>query len=654
MPLVALSGVSIAFGPRRLFEGVNLTVSTGTRMALVGPNGSGKTTLMRVLAGMLPPDTGSVAREKETRVSYVPQSGIVQPDTPLTGEVEKAFVRGKEILEEMGRLEEKLGRLTDRSGGADQLLSRYHALQESLEKSGYWGRAEEISRVLGGLGFLQQDFGRVASEFSAGWQMRIALAKAILEQPDILLLDEPTNYLDLEARDWLERFLRDFAGGVLLVSHDRYFLDVTVNGVAEIYLSRINVFSGNYSRYEELRSRELASIMERYRLQQEEIARVESFINKFRYNASKARLVQSRITYLEKLPRVEAPPVVKSIHFAFPAPPPSGRLVLAARELEKSYGGKRVFEGVEFELDKGGKLAVVGYNGAGKSTLLRVLSGRESPDSGGLKWGTGVEAASFFQENADAWSSERQVIEEVEATAPSSLFPEIRNLLGAFLFRGDDAFKPVSVLSGGEKSRLALLLLLLKPSNLLILDEPTNHLDLASKDMLLEALKSFKAAVVFVSHDRHFLDGLATTVLELKDGRARHFPGGYEYYRRKLEQEEPGAMAVPDAKKSDPSPAPSETQRERQEEKRLKSALRSLEKEEQSVLAELEALETKCRLLEEEMARPESYADGARMRGLSKDHEQARAGHASLMAAWEKLCVRISDTRGEIDSLRSR
>ena len=379
MPLVSLSGASVAFGERKLLDSVNLTVASRSRMALVGPNGSGKTTLMRILAGQAAPDSGTVVREKETRVSYVAQSvaaSIIDPEspsTPLWEEAEKAFDRGARLVRESAALEEKLGALSPESPDAETLLWKHHELQEKIEASGYHARAENMHRVLTGLGFSTDDFSKICTDFSAGWQMRIALARAILEAPDILLLDEPTNYLDLEARTWLEEFLAGFAGGLLLVSHDRYFLDVVVSAVAEIYMTRVSVFSGNYSSYEEMRSRELAALMERWRAQQEEISHIEAFINRFRYNASKARLVQSRITALSRLERIEVPPIQKAIHFSFPAPPSSGRLVLSAEGLAKSYAGRLVFSGVGFDVSRGDRLVVVGVNGAGKSTLLRLL-----------------------------------------------------------------------------------------------------------------------------------------------------------------------------------------------------------------------------------------------------------------------------------------
>ena len=653
MPLVSLSGVSVSFGDRKLLDSVNLTVSAGSRTALVGPNGSGKTTLMRIMAGLALPDTGTVTAEKDTRVSYVPQSGVVHADCTLQEEAEKAFSRGKMLVEEMTALEQRLGTLSAESPEGNALLWKHHELQQRLEASGYYARAEAIHRVLRGLGFSPGDFDAPCPSFSAGWQMRIALARAILETPDILLLDEPTNYLDIEARTWMEEFLADFSGGVLLVSHDRYFLDVVVNAVAEIYMAGVSVFSGNYTHYEEVRSKELEAIMERWRAQQEEIAHVEAFIRRFRYNSSKARLVQSRITMLEKLVRIEVPPVVKAIHFRFPPPPPSGRLVLSAEGLSKCYGDKRVFDGVGLEVSRGDKLVVVGVNGAGKSTLLRLISGREQPDTGALKWGTGIVPAFYSQENADAWVSNRQVIEELEEGAPTSLIPELRTLLGAFLFRGDDVFKSVSVLSGGEKSRLALLMLLLRPANLLILDEPTNHLDLASKDVLLGALRDFPGTVIFVSHDRHFIANLATAVLEVKGGGARYLPGDYDYYLRRAAQEagtKDGAAGAPAAAEAK---AASATQKERQEEKRLKSELRALEREEGVLIQQLEELEAARRQIEESMALPEAYENGGRMKELRKRHEENHAQHAQSMARWEEVDSRIGALREGIEGLRS-
>ena len=639
MPLVSLSGVSVSYGERRLLDTVNLTVASRMRVALVGPNGSGKTTLMRIMAGISAPDTGSVVREKDTRVAYVPQSVAQYPAGPtLFQEAESAFERGAALVGESAELEERLGALSPGSPDAESLLWRHHELQEKIEASGYHRRAEAIQRVLTGLGFSGGDFGKPCAAFSAGWQMRIALSRALLQHPDILLLDEPTNYLDLEARTWLEEFLAEFPGGLLLVSHDRWFLDAVVQSVAEIFMSRVSLFTGNYTHYEESRSRDLESLMERWRQQQEEISRIEAFISRFRYNASKARLVQSRVTQLEKMERIEVPPVVKSIRFAFPAPPSSGRLVLSAQSLAKSYSGGPVFSNVSFDVSRGDKLVVVGVNGAGKSTLLRLISEKEDPDSGTLRRGTGVVPAFYSQERADAWTSTRQVIEELESVAPTGLIPELRTLLGSFLFRGDDVFKSVSVLSGGEKSRLALLTMLLEPANLLILDEPTNHLDLASKDVLLGALRDFAGTVIFVSHDRHFISHLATAVLELKDGRARYLPGDYDYYLARSASDVQAAAGA-DAAQARPSSdsVRSATADARAEDKRVKSELRSLEREEAQLLERLEELEGERVQIEESMALPEIYADGEKMKELRRRHDENQREHGEAMRRWETV-----------------
>jgi ATP-binding cassette subfamily F protein 3 len=474
-----------------------------------------------------------------------------------------------------------------------------------------------------------------------------------MESPDILLLDEPTNYLDLEARTWLEEFLRDFPGGLLLVSHDRFFLDMSAASVAEIYMARVSVFQGTYTHYEQVRAGQLEAIMARWAHQQDEIARIEVFIRRFRYKASKARQVQSRVGYLERLERIEVPPVVKTIHFSFPPPPHSGRIVLEASGLAKGYGETKVFDGVAVELSRGEKLVVVGVNGAGKSTLLRILSSRERPDAGEMKWGAGVVPAFYSQENADSWMSDRQVIEELEDAAPTDLIPQVRTLLGAFLFRGDDIYKSVSVLSGGEKSRLSMLMLLLKPANLLILDEPTNHLDIASKEVLLASLKEFAGTVIFVSHDRAFIEGLATSVLEVKGGAVRLFPGGYEYYLRRRAQEEAGEAAQPLERDGIRGQTQATTtQLERAEEKKLKSALRSVERQEAELLGELESLEKEKAAIEHAMAQPDAYAKGDRMRELTRGHEANQGQHAKAMARWEDLAAQAGELKSRLAGVR--
>ncbi|MCL1818490.1 MAG: ABC-F family ATP-binding cassette domain-containing protein [Spirochaetaceae bacterium] len=658
---VQLSGVSLAFGGRPILVEANLNLSAGTRCALTGANGSGKTTLMRIIAEEIAADSGSVTRGKTTRISYLPQSGIVhaysddaerQAARPESGaterrslreEAELAFEPLRAYLAEIEDIEKALSHVTPESPETARLLETLHHHREHVENSGYWSRGERIGSVLRGLGFSAGDLDRDAGEFSGGWQMRIALAKVLLEDPDILLLDEPTNYLDLEARAWLAKFLASFAGGVLLVSHDRWFLDETVREVAEIFCARLTRYTGNYTAYEKRRQEEVASLKEAWRQQQEEIARQEEFIRRFRYNASKAAMVQSRLKQLEKLVRVEVPESMKRIHFSFPPAPRSGRWVIKAEGISKSYGGRGVLEDVSFELARGEKLVVAGANGAGKSTLLRILAGEDASYSGRVELGAGTRPAYFAQDGELAPDEGRSVEEEIESVCPTALFPKIRSMLGAFLFRGDDVSKPVAVLSGGERSRLALLKLLLVPANLLILDEPTNHLDMNSKDVLLDALRDFEGTVVFVSHDRYFIEALATRVLELRAGeKARFFPGDYAYYLSRAAAEDGTALrsAPPAAARPVPSP-------ERGEQKQRKTLLRRLLREEEELLAGIAGREKERTEIQAAMARPEAYADGAKMKNLKDRLSRAAEEEAKLQAAWEEASRRIDALRSE-------
>ncbi len=684
MAFVQLTGVALAYGDRDVLAGINFGIDSATRTALAGANGSGKSTLMKIAAGLIAADSGEVAVERGSRVAYLPQSGIVHEGEILLGEVERAFDHLHDLVSQKEELEERLGLVTEESDDTEGLLLRHHELQERLLVSGYYNRAELIAQVLEGLGFAKEDFARDTAEFSGGWQMRIALAKVLLERPDILLLDEPTNYLDLEARTWLEGYLGSLAGGYLIVSHDRYFLDVTCTAVAELWNGRLKVYRGNYSAYEKRRGEELAELLVRYQAQAEEIARTEEFINRFRYNASKAQMVQSRVKQLDRMERIEIPESMKRMHFTFPEPPHSGRQVLTLEEVGKSYGDRTVLDRFSLSLKRGDKLVIVGRNGAGKSTLMRLIAGIDRDFRGSLKYGTGVTAGYFSQDIEGQLDPSKQVIEEISAAAPTALIPRVRDLLGAFLFRGDDVYKTVSVLSGGEKSRVALLKLLLVPANLLILDEPTNHLDLQSKDVLLEALVAYTGTLVFVSHDRAFIDRLATTVLELTADEAggpsiaRLFPGDYEYYVWKSKNPAGSSRAadrgagraqdpaptsganpqagaggsrqaaagadLPPARTPAPDsgpgagrpPAPLHGTH------RIPAAQRKLEREQESLLAKIDGLERRKRELSEEIASPEIYRDGAKVRSIKERLEENEREQAAAMKRWEELDAELA------------
>ncbi|HRZ63416.1 MAG TPA: ABC-F family ATP-binding cassette domain-containing protein [Spirochaetia bacterium] len=661
MAFVQFTDVSLAFGARDILKGASLYLAAGSRAALAGPNGAGKTTLMKIAAGLLTPDSGERAITKGARISYLPQTGVVVGPDSVFAEAEKAYGFAVELLarqEEIGRL---LEGSTEDGGQTSRLLEEHQRIQEAVEGSGYWRREERIREILSGLGFREADLGRPAREFSGGWQMRVALAKILLENPDVMLLDEPTNYLDIEARSWLEDFLAKYPGGVLVVSHDRYFLDVTVREVYELWNGKLSRYPGTYSAYEARRSQELEQVFEAWERQQEEIEKLEDFIRRFRYKATKAAQVQSRIKQLEKIVPIEIPEGMKRIHFSFPPAPRSGAVAVKLEGLSKAYGANRVIRGLDLEIERGMKVALVGPNGAGKSTLMRILAGEDRDFEGELRFGSGIQGAYFAQDTAERMGGEGTVEEEVLALCPDSLAPKVRNLLGAFLFRGDDVEKPISVLSGGERSRLALLEMLLRPVNLLILDEPTNHLDLTSKDVLLEALKAFEGTVLFVSHDRLFIEELADRVLELESGaKPRWYVGDYRYFmdKKALDAAEGGPVPVPGrptpgalsparspsgsglatgpAAAAPPGPAGYE------EDKARKARARKLQKREEEILARLEAIGSQKAAAEREMGLPQNYSDGSRMKRLAAGIEELDREAESLNAEWERVAAELA------------
>lgn len=665
MAFVQFSKVSLAFGDRDILKDVSVNLAAGTKAALSGANGSGKSTLMKIMAGEIVPDSGQRIAQKNSRIVYLPQSGIVHKGTSLREEADKAFEYGYALQKELDSIGDAL---KDPDANSKVLLERHHEITTTLENSGWYRRAALAEQVLVGLGFSQKDMERQTEEFSGGWQMRIALAKALMQEPDILLLDEPTNYLDLEARNWLEQFLSNFSGGFLLVSHDRYFLDTTVTEVYELFNGQLHRYAGNYSHYEKVREGEMESLIAKYNQQQEEIHKLEDFIRRFGYKATKAAQAQERQKMLDKLlaQQVEIPESLKKIHFTFPPAPHSGRLVLTLEQVSKSYDGHRqVLNNLDLIVEKGERLVVVGCNGSGKTTLLRILAGEDQAFSGSIKLGAGVAVGYFSQDSAEKIAGNTKVLDFIEKDAPLELIPKLRDMLGAFLFRGDDVFKTLDVLSGGEKSRLALLQLLLRPVNLLILDEPTNHLDLHSKDVLLNALKDFGGTVVFVSHDRGFIEDLATRVIELRPpledgteagwlGRARNFPGSYSYYLERLESENQGTVAIQEnvqEKNRQSATAKSGTEEKTgalryEEQKRLKNERRKLEREEERLMTEIAQAEEEKEKLKEELSLPHIYSDMQKSRSVQEKIENLEQKIQELTEAWEQVSSDLEQSQG--------
>lgn len=661
MAFVQFSQVSLAFGDRDILKNVTINLQTGSKVALTGANGAGKSTLIKVLAGLVKPDSGSRAVQKDSRIAYLPQSGLTHHGCTLKEEADKAFEFGYELQRQIDQLGEEVQK---GQGNTDALLIRQAELIQELQDS-QWDRRDAMAEsVLLGLGFSREDLNRKTEEFSGGWQMRIALAKALMQNPDILLLDEPTNYLDIEARSWLENFLQNYKGGFLLVSHDRYFLDVTINEVYELFNGDLKKYPGNFSHYEKVRQVELQTLIAEYEQQQQEINKLEDYINRFGAKATKAAQAQEYQKRLDKMVRIEIPESLKKIHFSFPPAPHAGRLVLRLKDICKSYDGSRkVLDNLELTLENGERLVVAGRNGAGKSTLLRIIAEEDKDFTGQIIPGAGVQIGYFSQDNAETIKGKETILEYLEERAPLELIPKLRDMLGAFLFRGDDVYKSLDVLSGGEKSRIALLQLLLSPVNLLVLDEPTNHLDIHSKDVLLKALESFGGTVVFVSHDRGFIEELATKVLHLEPGKFKYYPGNYQYYIEQVEKQSAGenlslglgqsqensakqneraSSSNGDALRNVPE-ATSETKLSWEEQKKRDAEKRKVEKEVSKLEAEIEELENKKSELEAKMGNPEVYSNGEKAKAVQSEINALISQIDQKTQAWEEASEKLME-----------
>ena len=636
--MLQLREIQKDFGGRKIFSGINWHIRPGDRIGLCGENGAGKTTLLRLLAGQVQADAGELQFAKGTTFGYLPQDGLAYSGRSLFAETRSALAPLLAMEAELTQLEKEIAR----SHGA-VAMERYALLQEAFRQGGGYTMEMEIAKVLRGLGFAEADWDKPCEHFSGGWQMRIALARLLLQRPNLLLLDEPTNHLDLPARDWLESYLAAYPFSVVLVSHDRFFLDQVVSRIVEVWNGALTEYPGNYSQYLVERERRVSALQEAKTRQDEEIGKIEAFISRFRYQANKASLVQSRIKQLEKIERILVPPARKRIAFRFPEPPKGGRLAVALRNIDHGYGPLRVLQKVEVQVERGERLALVGANGAGKSTLMRLLSGAESPEQGEREAGHNLHLAYFAQDQAKTLDASRTVLEEITAAAPFEMVPKVRDILGAFLFSGDDVQKRVGVLSGGERNRLALAILLLRPANLLLLDEPTNHLDLKSKEVLLEALQGYSGTLVFVSHDRYFVDALATRVIEVGGGKAQSWFGNYEEFLRqkaalgdashsaeRVEQKAVNGAAVADGRGED-------QRLSHEERKEVKKLERRRQKELADLEATIEALERELAAQEQTMADPALYQDAQRWREISTRHNTLQEQIAEQYGRWEAL-----------------
>ncbi len=556
--MIQLSALSKTFGDRVLLDAVSWQIDDRERVGLSGPNGAGKTTLLKMLAGLEEPDGGLVIKPAGLTIGYLPQDGLNHSGRTLLEEAGLAFKPLLDMRAEIQSLEERLGDDAVPESEHEGMLSRYSDLQEDFRRLEGYSIDLKITTVLRGLGFAPDDLTKPSETFSGGWQMRIALAKLLLGRPGLLLLDEPTNHLDLDARNWLEEYLSGYPHAVILVSHDRFFLDAVVTRITDIGMRRLTDYPGNYSAYLVEREARMERLRQQKRDQDDELGRMDAFINRFRYTATKASQVQSRIKMRDKIVPIEIPPERKRVHFSFPACAKSGRSVLDLHGVRKAYGGRVIFGGINVLIERGDRIALIGPNGAGKSTLMRMLAGVEAPDGGTRTEGHQVVMQYFAQDEATRLDPTKNIYQTLAGDAPLHMVPSIRNILGGFLFSGDDIEKPVRVLSGGERTRLAVARMLLRPSNTLLLDEPTNHLDLDSKDVLLDALEDFGGTLIFVSHDRYFVDKLATKVIHIGGGEAVPYPGTYEEFlwSRRQQDTPPAPAAAPRARIGTPSRTP--------------------------------------------------------------------------------------------------
>jgi len=661
--VIQLSALSKSFGDRVLLDNVTWQIDDRERVGLSGPNGAGKTTLLKMLAGIDEPDGGTIVKPAGLTIGYLPQDGLSYTGRTLRQEASLAFKPLLDMKAEIAALEERLGDDSVPHAEHEAMLSRYSELQETFRRSDGYAIDLKVTTVLRGLGFSEEDMEKPTETFSGGWQMRIALARLLLGRPGLLLLDEPTNHLDLDARNWLEEYLADYPHAVILVSHDRFFLDAVVTRITEIGMRTLTDYVGNYSAYIRERDARMERLRQMKRDQDEEIERMQAFINRFRYQATKASQVQSRIKMLDKIARIEIPPERKRVRFHFPPTQKSGRMVMELRHVRKEYSGKRVFGDVNLHLERGDRIALIGPNGAGKSTLMRMLSGVEAPDSGTRTEGHQVVMQYFAQDEAARLDPALNVYQTLAGDSPISMVPHIRTILGGFLFSGDDIEKPVRVLSGGERTRLAVARMLLRPANTLLLDEPTNHLDLDSKDVLLEALEDFGGTLIFVSHDRYFVDKLATKVIDIGHGEAAVYPGNYEEFlwstrNREQPAPEPGVRPANVQKAgvrsangpksgsgptkgqdADLAPKPSYEDKKKAdaEARRVRKEAEARQRRIQELEARIAKAEAGIKELEAAMAAPGFYDDHVASKPVIDRHQALMWEVGDLMNKWEAL-----------------
>jgi ATP-binding cassette subfamily F protein 3 len=649
--LIFLTNVAKFYGGKPLFRQATVGVHRGDRIGIVGPNGAGKSTILGMMEGAISPDEGEVSVEKGIRKGVLHQELILGNEVPILEEVMNVSDELRSAKERLSQLEHEMAVLSEDSPHMQAMIEELGHVQHEFERFGGYTLEARALKVLAGLGFQPEDAHRPWGQFSGGWRMRVVLAKILLAEPDVLLLDEPTNYLDLESLLWVETYLTTYKGAIVLVSHDRAFLNKIVTRIVEVDRGRVTSYTGDYDDFERTKTMQEGVILSAYKSQQEKIKRIQKFIDQNRVKARSASRVQSRVKMLEKMERVEPPPKSKTVKFSFPQPPHSGRRVLEIDGLAKRYGPLTVYESFTFALERGDRVGLVGPNGAGKSTLLKIMAGILAYDEGSVKYGHMVEPGYFAQHQYESLNSARSVLQEAYSVSPSLTEQEVRNLLGAFLFSGDDVYKKVSVLSGGEKSRLALVKILLAPPNLLLMDEPTNHLDIPSCEILEDALRSFRGTLVLITHDRRLMNSICTGMLEIQKGSAEFYHGSYEDYRYKKglmeqqrAQEDPAEPETPSARQE---PLRGSRKEKRRREAETRSALfkqqAPIKRKIQQIETELHTKEARKREIEALMADPAIYEEKSKILPLLEEDPILGKEIKELESKWEELQTRLDE-----------